>query len=191
MRTADDAVGEAGLVLKQDDISVAAAGEHILKICVRQPAVCAAPDENAVLSAGVDLNDSVTGGNVKLEQMTGIRSGFFEQRGKKAAVRADRAAVDDLRAGTRCGDRLVKALSACKDRVALCGNGLSRTDKFLDSVNVINVQRTEIKYLHGFPPVLKQPSRRSDGEGERMRADFSAQPRADCCPRYGYRSWSC
>ena len=104
MRTADDAVGEAGLVLKQDDISVAAAGEHILKICVRQPAVCAAPDENAVLSAGVDLNDSVTGGDVEPEQMTGIRAGFFEQRGKEAAVRADRAAVDDLRAGTRCGD---------------------------------------------------------------------------------------
>lgn len=70
MRTADDAVGEAGLVLKQDDISVAAAGEHILKIRVRQPAVCAAPDENAVLSAGVDLNDSVTGGDVEPEQMT-------------------------------------------------------------------------------------------------------------------------
>ena len=76
MRTADDAVGEAGLVLEQDDISVAAAGEHILKVCVRQPVVCAAPDEDAVLSAGIDLNDSVTGGDVELEQMTGIRSGF-------------------------------------------------------------------------------------------------------------------
>ena len=80
MRTADDAVGEAGLVLKQDDISVAAAGEHILKICVRQPAVCAAPDENAVLSAGVDLNDSVTGGNVKLEQMTGMKPVLWDER---------------------------------------------------------------------------------------------------------------
>ena len=123
--------------------------------------------------------------------MTGIRSGIFEQSGKKAAVRADRTAVDDRRTGTRRGDRLVETLSAYKDRVTLCGNRLSRTDKFFDSVNVINVQRTEIKYLHGFPPVLKQPSRRSDGEGERMRADFSAQPRAGCYPRYGYRSWSC
>ena len=43
-------------MIEQDDISVAAAGEHILKVCVRQPVVCAAPDENAVLSAGIDLN---------------------------------------------------------------------------------------------------------------------------------------
>ena len=139
MRT-DDGFGEVGFVLEQNDVALLTARENLFQIAVRQLAVRAAPDENAVFALGIDLDDRVTGGRVGFEKVADVNAGLFEQVDEKTAVRADRTGVNDVRACTRRRERLIETLAARENRAALRGDGFAGADKLLDGVNVINVQ---------------------------------------------------
>ena len=96
MRTADDLRHEVDLILQQHPVVRLRGVEHPLDILARHAAVCAAEHDNPVLTGGVYLDNGMSGRAVHLAQQRGIRTGFPQQIGHKAAFRADRARVQHL-----------------------------------------------------------------------------------------------
>ena len=82
--------------------------------------------------------------------MVGVHMGGFKGLFEEHSVFADHPRMKCLYSGAAERDRLIETFAACVDSVGCGTQGFSRSDKMIDLINVIDIQRTEIQYLHNF-----------------------------------------
>ena len=113
----------------------------------------AAVKQNAVLPQRVHLYDGVPGGQSGvLADERDVHPALGEFPQEKGAVAADFSGVPDGQAGPGQGNTLVEALSASGGLHLQGRQRLARTDKVGHSIGAVDVERTEIEYLHADKP---------------------------------------
>ena len=130
------------LVLQQQD-AVPDRVERRIDFNFGDPPVRAAVENDRIFSLRIDLNDRMSGRNVPLDEQGDVNPGRFKGGTQNTAVMPDPAGMHDRRTGPGQGDRLIQPLPAAADRIGFGAQRLAGTDKVIEPVDVIEIQRPE------------------------------------------------
>ena len=137
------------LVLQNKNIARCKVRQDLVGIVLRNLAVGAAVENDAVLSAALDLNDRVTVRAFAQPHEAGIHARFLHFIEQELAFGSIKPRMVDLRTRLRQRNRLVESLAAAAGRQRRAGRGFAGSDKMLHLIDIVNVARTKIQNLHG------------------------------------------
>jgi hypothetical protein len=106
-------------------------------------------EDDGVLSAGLDLNDGVTGRAASRVQMSSRDTFGGEFFAQPNAVGPDGPEVADVESGAGQRDGLVKAFAARSAVIPGGGERFAGAQKMRHAINVIEVDRTEVANAWG------------------------------------------
>ena len=137
------------LILQNKNIARCKVRQDLVGIVLRNLAVGAAVENDAVLPAALDLNDRVTVRAFAQPHETGIHARFLHFIEQELAFGSIKPRMVDLRTRLRQRNRLVESLAAAAGRQRRTGRGFAGSYKMLHLIDIVNVARTKIQNLHG------------------------------------------
>ncbi|MPM99141.1 hypothetical protein SDC9_146332 [bioreactor metagenome] len=145
MRAAHDIAHKVCLVLHKHQPLAAKGLQRAIHIVLRQLLVCAAIEENAVLTVVVHLNNGVAGDAGGTLRQREIHPVFIQLVIEHIPVATDQPRVPDLRACARRRDGLVKPLAAAMGFEGQAGLGLAGLHKRVHAIHLVQIQGTEVE----------------------------------------------
>ena len=101
-------------------------------------------DYDGVPSLRCDLNDRVSARTAKLLQIPNVNAVFGKQRSQNGSVFSHRSGMNHGSAGTGQRDGLVQSLTAAIFPVVLRQEGFSLGREMRDTVDSVDIQRSQI-----------------------------------------------
>ena len=139
----------ADFVLQQQPIALPIPVKHLIDEITVDGTVRAGVQHNAVVAAGIVLDDGVAAAHIIAHYHRGHahRAGF-EQVAQEHAVPSYLAGMVHIGAGTSQCDRLIQSLASGEHVERMRGDGLAFGRKMIHPVHIVDVQRAEIQYAH-------------------------------------------